>query len=45
MTDASSLRERGYGITLGEVAAFWKAHKSQATHVYTESDLQRLRDR
>jgi hypothetical protein len=45
MTDASSLRERGYGITLGEVAAFWKAHKAHATHVYTESDLERLRDR
>ena len=45
MTDASSLRERGYGVSLGEVAAFWNAHKNHASHVYTESDLQRLRDR
>jgi hypothetical protein len=45
MIDASSLRERGYGISLGETAAFWKAHKARATHVYTDSDVERLHDR
>ncbi len=45
MTDASSLLERGYGISLGETAALWKAHKARATHVYTDADVQRLHDR
>jgi len=42
MTDASSLRDRGYGVSLGETAALWKAHTSRAKHVYTNSDLERL---
>jgi len=43
ITDAQSLRERGYGIPLGETAAFWKAHKPHAPRVYTNADVQRLR--
>jgi hypothetical protein len=42
IVDPRSLRERGYGIPLGEVAAFWKANKLHATHVYTNADVARL---
>jgi hypothetical protein len=42
MTDPQSLRERGYGIPLAEVASFWKAHKARATRVYTNADVERL---
>jgi len=42
MTDSSSLRERGYGLTLAEIAALSKAHKGHAKHVYTNEDLERL---
>jgi hypothetical protein len=40
--DAESLRSRGYGVPLGDTAAFWKAHKGHASHTYTNSDTQRL---
>jgi hypothetical protein len=43
MTDPQSLRVRGYGVTLGENATFWKTHKPQAPRVYTNADIQRLR--
>lgn len=43
ITDAESLRARGYGMTLGAVAAYWKARKPHAPHVYTNADLLRLR--
>ncbi|HYM74630.1 MAG TPA: hypothetical protein VE377_01525 [Candidatus Dormibacteraeota bacterium] len=43
MTDASSLRQRGYGVTLGEVAVYWKSHKRQAPRVFTNADVVRLR--
>jgi hypothetical protein len=42
MTDAQSLRQRGYGVSLGETAAFWKAHKPHASRHYTNADVQRL---
>jgi hypothetical protein len=42
MTSAQSLRERGYGVPLGDTAAFWKAHKRRAARVYTNADVQRL---
>lgn len=42
MTDVSSLRERGYGATLGETASFWKSHRTHAPRVYTNADVQRL---
>jgi hypothetical protein len=41
-TTAQSLRERGYGVPLGDTASFWKAHKRPAAHVYTNADVQRL---
>jgi hypothetical protein len=42
LTSAQSLRERGYGVPLGDTAAFWKAHKHPAAHVYSNADVQRL---
>jgi hypothetical protein len=42
LTSAQSLRERGYGVPVGDTAAFWKAHKHPAAHVYTNADVQRL---
>jgi hypothetical protein len=43
ITDAQSLRERGYGVPLGDTAAFWKVNKQRAPRVYTNADIQRLR--
>jgi hypothetical protein len=40
--DAGSLRERGYGVTIAEAAAFWKANKKRASRVYTNADIARL---
>ncbi len=42
MTTAQSLRERGFGASLGESAAFWKAHKPHAPRVYTNADIQQM---
>ncbi len=42
ITDAQSLRQRGYGVSVGETAAFWKAHKPHASRHYTNADVQRL---
>ncbi len=42
MTDAQSLRVRGYGVAVGDVASFWKTHKPHAPRVYTNADIQRL---
>jgi hypothetical protein len=43
MANPESLREHGYGISLGDVAAYWKAHKPHATRVYTNADVASLR--
>ncbi|MHB8215853.1 MAG: hypothetical protein ACYDDS_07215 [Candidatus Sulfotelmatobacter sp.] len=43
ITTAQTLRERGYGVTLGGVAAYEKRHAGHATHVYTNADIDRLR--
>jgi hypothetical protein len=37
--DPQSLRERGYGVSLGEFAAQLRAHKRTATRVFTNEDL------
>jgi hypothetical protein len=42
IADAQSLAERGYGMTLAEVAAYSKAHRAHAAHVYTNEDLAHL---
>jgi hypothetical protein len=40
--DAQSAGQYGNGITLGEVANFWKTHKPHAPRVYTNADVERL---
>jgi hypothetical protein len=42
MTDVQSLRERGYGVPLGETASYWKSHKPRAPRVFTNADVERL---
>ncbi len=42
ITDEQSLAERGYGMTLAEVAAYSQAHRAHAAHVYTNEDLAHL---
>jgi len=42
MTNAQELRERGYGITVAEAAAYSKARARRATHIYTNADTDRL---
>lgn len=42
VTDVQSLRERGYGVSIGDTASFWKARKPHAPRVYTNADIQRL---
>jgi hypothetical protein len=42
LTTIQSLRERGYGVPLGETAQFYKTHKPHARRVYTNADVQRL---
>ena len=41
-TTAQALRERGYGVTLGEAAAFSKSHIRKSRRVYTNQDIERL---
>jgi hypothetical protein len=37
-----SLQEQGYGSTLAEVAAQWRAHRPHASRLYTNRDIERL---
>ncbi|HEV2402329.1 MAG TPA: hypothetical protein VGS27_35700 [Candidatus Sulfotelmatobacter sp.] len=39
--NAPSLLARGYGLSLGEVARYWKSHKHQAPRVLTNQDVPR----
>jgi len=41
MTDPQSLLQREYGLSLGEVAAYWKTHKRHAPRVFTNQDMHR----
>jgi hypothetical protein len=45
VTDMQSLRVRGYGVTLPEAAAYWKARHVSLPRVYTNADAERLRAR
>jgi hypothetical protein len=45
ITDIQSLRLRGYGVTLPEAAAYWKAQHVSLPRVYTNADTERLRTR
>jgi hypothetical protein len=40
VSDPQSLRERGYGVSLGELAAHFKSHKRPGARVFTNEDLQ-----
>lgn len=40
VADAQSLRERGYGVSLGEAAAFWRTYPSHASRVITNRDVE-----
>jgi hypothetical protein len=42
LTTAEALRQRGFGVTLPEAAAYGKAGTGHATHVYTNADVDRL---
>jgi hypothetical protein len=42
ITTAQALRERGYGISLVEGAAYARAQTRRATRVYTNADIDRL---
>jgi hypothetical protein len=42
ITTAQALRERGYGVTVAEAAAYDKARTRHATHIYTNADTDRL---
>lgn len=39
VTNAQSLTVRGYGIPLGDVAAYWKSHKRQAPRIFSNADV------
>jgi hypothetical protein len=41
--DEQTLQRSGYGVTVGEAAAYWKEHKPPVSRVYTNNDIQRLR--
>jgi hypothetical protein len=43
LIDAQTLRQRGYGVSLAEAAAQWKARKSPPVRTYTNEDIERLR--
>jgi hypothetical protein len=43
MIDGQSLIQRGYGMSLAEVAAEWKARKIAPVRTYTNQDIERLR--
>jgi hypothetical protein len=38
----SWLDEHGYGMSLAQLAHYWKAQHLHATHVYTNEDIERL---
>lgn len=42
ITTAQALRERGYGLTFVEAAAYGKAHARRANRLYTNSDIDRM---
>jgi hypothetical protein len=42
ITDMDSLRVRGYGVTLGEYARYWKGHRTSAQRHFTNEDIERL---
>jgi hypothetical protein len=43
-TTAQALRERGIGVTLGEAAAYSKSRTHHADRIYTNTDIERLKN-
>lgn len=41
-TTVQALRERGYGVTIVELAGFEKAHAKRASRIYTNADIEQL---
>jgi hypothetical protein len=41
LTDPQALRDRGYGVSLGEFAAYQKTHRKKGARVLTNEDLER----
>jgi hypothetical protein len=41
IADSQSLREEGYGVSLAESAAYWKAHQGQPVRTFTNKDVER----
>jgi hypothetical protein len=39
---ATSLEHQGYGVPLGEVASYFKAHKPSSVRTFTNADIERL---
>jgi len=39
LADSQSLTTQGYGVSLGDTAAYWKSQKRAAPHVFTNSDI------
>jgi hypothetical protein len=42
LTSFADMQTLRAGETVGGAAAYWKSHKSAATHVYTNTDIQRM---
>jgi hypothetical protein len=38
--DVQALHEQGYGVSLADSAAYWKAHKGRASHTFTNKDVE-----
>lgn len=43
MATPQSLQQQGYGVSLGENAAYWKSQASGINRVYTNTDIERFR--
>lgn len=39
LASARSLHELGFGVTLAQDAAYWRAHKRPVVHLYTNADI------
>lgn len=39
--DAGSLLARGYGMSLGDLAKYWKTYQRPSAHIFTNEDLHR----
>jgi hypothetical protein len=40
--NSQSVRDRDIGVSLAQAAAYWKAHKTLVSRLYTNADIERL---